>query len=109
MTLSDILPKLHYPTRLEKLVDGCVRIMMGADRDPGSLVVWPAGTTVDASTGAVRILNARSSGAASIGDRIEMGGGQVQALQADALVEPVPARCHGPYWIAGSSWAPSGS
>ena len=24
MTLSDILPKLHYPTRLEKLVDGWV-------------------------------------------------------------------------------------
>jgi hypothetical protein len=24
MTLADILPKLHYPTRLEKLVDGWV-------------------------------------------------------------------------------------
>lgn len=94
--------------RLE-IVDGCVRIMSGDDRDPGSLVVWPAGTTVDASTGAVRILNARSSSAASVGDSVAMGGGQVQALQADALVEPVPVRCNGPYWVAGSSWAPSGS
>lgn len=88
--------------RLE-IVDGCVRLM-SADRDPGNLVVWPAGTTVDATTGAVRISNPRAE-AASIGDRIQMGGGQVQALQADALVEPVPAQCHGPYWIAGSTWS----
>lgn len=82
------------------IVDGCVRLTEPTG-NPGYLVVWPFETSVDASTGAVRIRNSATGSEAGVGDRVEISGGEVASVDAAALAEPVPAECAGPYWIAG--------
>jgi hypothetical protein len=61
-------------------------------------------TVADASTGAVRIRNTANGSEVSIGDMIEMSGGEAAALDPTSLAEPIPAECAGPYWIAGAQW-----
>jgi hypothetical protein len=101
---------VHADAEMEALVRGqlsivesCVRIGSPVG-NPGRLVVWPVETVADASTGAVRIRNTANNSEVSIGDMIEMSGGEAAALDPASLAEPIPSQCPGPYWIAGSQW-----
>lgn len=85
------------------IVDGCVRITEPTG-NPGRLVVWPAETVVDASTGAVRIRNTRTGVEVSVGETVQLSGGEGSTIDPSQLAEPIPAACTGPYWIAGSQW-----
>lgn len=56
MTLSDLLPKLHYPTRLEKLVDGWVHgVALGvftlAVATALGLAIWQGGVGMASAVG----------------------------------------------------------
>lgn len=85
------------------IVDGCVRIAPPTG-NPGRLVVWPAETVVDASTGAVRIRNTRTGVEVAIGETVQLSGGEGAEIDQSQLAEPIPAACPGPYWFAGSQW-----
>ncbi|WP_395644554.1 hypothetical protein [Terricaulis sp.] len=85
------------------IVDGCVRITQPTG-NPGRLVVWPAETTVDASTGAVRIRNGRTGVEVSVSETVQLSGGESAEIDQSQLAEAIPAACPGPYWIAGSQW-----
>ena len=112
---TDVAPfiarqRVHADEEMEALargqltiVDGCVRIASPVG-NPGRLVVWPLEAAADASTGAVRIRNTANDSNVGIGDTIEMSGGEAAALDPNSLAEPIPARCTGPYWIAGANW-----
>ena len=56
MTLTDLLPKLHYPTRLEKLVDGWVHgvaliVFTFAVGAALGLAIWQGGLTMAGAVG----------------------------------------------------------
>lgn len=88
-----------------ELRDGCVWLAPEAGGGVQMLVVWPFETQMQHSSETTRFRDEVSGSGATIGKRIEISGGEVQSLPADALAEPIPAACaNGPFWIAGPHW-----
>lgn len=82
------------------LVDGCIRIQ---DEGDGSddLIVWPAEFDLHLEGDEVRILNGTGQTVARVGDRVEMGGGQVPDSEEQRRKLNIPEECQGPLWIVG--------
>src|SRR5689334_3380412 len=70
------------------IVDGCVRIAPPTG-NPGRLVVWPAETMIDASTGAVRIRNMRTGVEVSVGETVQLSGGESAEIDPAQLAEAI--------------------
>ncbi|MFZ6030992.1 MAG: hypothetical protein ACOYYS_25065 [Chloroflexota bacterium] len=83
------------------LVDNCLR----AQSDDGAdyLPIWPQGFSLRGEGQALQIVGADNQAIASIGDTLQIGGGEIPAETADSLtVAPVTDRCSGPYWLVGT-------
>lgn len=86
--------------------DGCVWLAPETEHSTPLLVVWPSETRMQFSSETTRFRNEASGSGATIGKKIEIGGGEVQSLPDDALAQPIPAACAaGPFWIAGPHWS----
>jgi hypothetical protein len=77
----------------------------------GNLVIWPPGTTMESSAERTIIRDARDRLVAEVGKEVKFGGGQIgeehRGNIEDGLEAPIPAACHGPYWIVGDFIYPS--
>jgi hypothetical protein len=75
---------------------GCLRLVTA---DGSRLIVWPSAATPFPDG---RGVGDRSSGTAIwVGEEIVIPGGETNGFDPSALDDRVPARCRGPYWIAG--------
>jgi hypothetical protein len=89
------------------LVDNCIRLQYQAGEvDIDYLLIWPPDFNISNEDGAVNILDGNNNIVASIGDKVEMGGGEIQLLSLlDKFIqEQVPSQCPGPYWIVGEGF-----
>ncbi|MBN1180301.1 MAG: hypothetical protein JXD18_13900, partial [Anaerolineae bacterium] len=78
--------------------DGCLRI---GEEGHGHLIIWPYDHTVTAEDGMLQILDGSGVLVARVGDVVRVGGGETRS-PGSATPTEIPARCTGPYWIAGS-------
>jgi hypothetical protein len=84
------------------LADNCIRL----ERDKplaNYLLIWPPDFNISIENGTIKIVNGDGKIVASIGDRVQMSGGEIHLLsQLDkSIQEQVPPQCTGPYWIMG--------
>ncbi len=84
--------------------NGCLRLGNG-----GSLLVWPPGSRLSAGDGDIRIFDGEGQLAAKVGDRIEVGGGEVanspgqrKAYEQARRSLDIPEKCSGPLYIVGA-------
>jgi hypothetical protein len=80
---------------------GCLRV----DDKYGNnmLLVWPPGFSTRTEKGIIHVLDSTDKIVASVGDWIEVGGGEVPMPTYLGLVDPLPENCPGPYWLVGES------
>ncbi len=85
--------------------EGCLRI----EEHPGHTVtvpIWPAGFEPDTSGDEVSVLDDEGRVAATVGERVYMGGGGVPkdrvTLADEGMLRELFERCPGEYWIVGS-------
>jgi len=81
------------------LHDGCLRLGEGPD---SSLIVWPSSAVLEIEGRNVRVRDQRMNTIVTLGDTIEMGGGESAAIVQSALT--APTHCAGPYWGAATGW-----
>lgn len=84
------------------LVDNCIRL----ERDPSLanyLLIWPPDFNFTNNNGTIQIVNGAGKTVASLGDDVEMSGGEIHSLSMldKYIQEQVPPQCPGPYWITG--------
>ncbi len=90
------------------LVEGCLRIGMPDDADPGFLVLWPALSSLRVTdSGVIEVLDRNGQSVGRVGERMRLGGGAMESQEAmnrwDEMIAGLPiAGCPGPYWIAGA-------
>lgn len=82
---------------------GCLRLQ-DPQGDHGATAVWPEGYDLRDVAGSHRIVNAAGGTVGTVGENIELGGGEVHELPdalgfTDADRELAAARCPGLYWI----------
>lgn len=86
-----------------EVVDSCIRLVH--QNHPSYLVVWPPDVTLDTTQEFIQVRTKTGQLVAQVGSLVQMSGGvvdtvaQVEAKQA--LSQPLPAECPGPYWIVG--------
>lgn len=87
------------------LTDNCIRLERGESL-ANYLLIWPPDFDFTSENGTIKILNGENEIMASIGDRVEMGGGEIHLLsQLDKFIqEQIPSQCPGPYWIIGEGF-----
>jgi hypothetical protein len=85
--------------------EGCLRI----EEHPGhtdTVPIWPAGFELDTSGDEVSVLDEEGQVAATVGEKVYMGGGGVPkdrvALADERMHRELFERCPGKYWIVGS-------
>lgn len=81
------------------LRDGCLRLGEGPE---SRLIVWPSSAVLEIEGRVVRVRDQRMHTSVTLGDTIEIGGGEGETLIQSALT--APTHCTGPYWGAGSGW-----
>jgi len=86
--------------------EGCLRVK-ATPKDPGTTPVWPADYELDAGGGEVRVLDEEGRVAASVGEEVFMGGGEVGSIEGISTVDGRTARelrerCSGEYWLVGT-------
>jgi hypothetical protein len=79
------------------LEGGCLRLQEG-----GYLILWPPQVSLSRSGESIQVVDAESGKTARVGEKVRLGGGEVQAGAPilNELREPVPDGCPGPYWLA---------
>ena len=87
------------------LTDNCIRL----ERDKSLanyLLIWPPDFNIRFENSAVEIVNEDGKIVASLGDDVEMGGGEIHLLSLlDGFIqEQVPPQCPGPYWMVGEGF-----
>lgn len=86
-----------------EVVDSCIRLVH--QNHPSYLVVWPPDVTLDTTQEFIQVRTKTGQLVAQVGSLVQMSGGvvdtvaQVEAKQA--LSQPLPAECPGPYWVVG--------
>jgi hypothetical protein len=79
--------------------DGCIRVR--TDDDPrGHLLVWQPGHRIRRNGEQVEIVDGRGEVIARVGGPINIGGGEMPAVE-NYLKAPIPPACSGPYWMVG--------
>jgi hypothetical protein len=89
------------------LVDNCIRLQNQSDEVIiDYLLIWPPDFNISNENGAVNILDGNNNIVALIGDKVEMGGGEIHSLSmlGKFIQEQVPPQCPGPYWIVGEGF-----
>ena len=88
------------------LVDNCIRLDSGKSL-PSELLIWPPDFNLTIENGTIKILNDENEIVASIGDHVQISGGEINLLsQLDKFIqEQVPSQCPGPYWVMGYEFA----
>ena len=87
------------------VTDNCIRLERNISL-VNYLLIWPPDFNISNENGAVNILDENNNIVASIGDRVEMGGGEIHLLSLldEFIQEQVPPQCPGPYWIVGEGF-----
>lgn len=87
-------------------VNKCIRLERGRSLD-SYLLIWPPEYNLSNANGIIQIINEDGNIVASIGDRVEMSGGEIHLISMlDGYIqEQVPPQCTGPYWIIGYEFA----
>ncbi len=83
---------------------GCIRLKNRGSYD-GDLIVWPPGYSMQTEGVKVHIVKEDGETLARVGDRVELGGGQIPAHPGvremyEKHLE-IPQKCTGPLWIVG--------
>lgn len=103
-----ITPDVHMEALFEgRVVEdeaGCLRL----DGPDAATVVWPRGWGFERRNGTVRILDADGQLVARLGERMSLGGGEVETLPAamgftQADRDLAENHCPGRYWIVGDA------
>ncbi|HEY0604692.1 MAG TPA: hypothetical protein VGD58_17370 [Herpetosiphonaceae bacterium] len=82
------------------LVDNsCLRLMQPGQ--PSYLIVWPPDVTLDLTQDFIQVRTKTGRLVAQVGSMVQMSGGVVDSVANQALSQPLPAECPGPYWIVG--------
>lgn len=83
------------------LVDNCLRVQ--SDDGGEYVLIWPQGFSARGEGQALQVVDADNQVVASLGDLLQITGGELPAETADSLtVAPVSGQCAGPYWLVGT-------
>jgi hypothetical protein len=82
------------------VINGCLWVKDNYGNNP-ILLIWPPGFSAQAEQGIIQVLDSTGKRVASVGDWIEVGGGQVPTPTYLGLIDPLPENCPGPYWLVG--------
>ncbi len=80
-----------------KVINGCIRVDDGKGSD--YLLIWHPRFSLNEN----QIIDENGKVAASIGDFVEVSGGEGYTPLNSQLVEPLPQNCSSPYWFVGES------
>ncbi len=85
---------------------GCLRLEHGGGFT--EVPIWPPRFDLRTEGGEVRVLDGEGGIVARVGDRVEMGGGEVWSLAGIRSVDgrtrrELEERCPGPYWLVGET------
>jgi hypothetical protein len=80
------------------VTNGCLRVKEKYGNNV--LLIWPVGFSPHTEQGIIQVLDSTGQAVASVGDWVEIGGGEVPPTYLD-LVDPLPENCPGPYWLVG--------
>jgi len=78
--------------------NGCLRVKDKYGNNV--LLIWPVGFSPHTEQGIIQVLDSTGQAVASVGDWVEIGGGEVPPTYLD-LVDPLPENCPEPYWLVG--------
>jgi hypothetical protein len=80
---------------------GCLRVAP-SEGGPSYLIVWPPQVTFEAQGGRLKVIDSENRSAASEGEKITLGGGEIDssAQILRDLQQPIPQNCAGPLWLA---------
>jgi len=85
-------------TGVLRLEGGCLRLVAGAG---SRLIIWTPGARLEGGGGQpLRVVDPTTGFGVEAGERIVIGGGEIDAVEANGLNGPIPASCPGPYWLA---------
>lgn len=76
---------------------GCIRIVGKGDGD-GMLVIWPAGSQLVTDNRRQIVVVGGSGRRLVVGSNVSLGGGGSDQFDPEALTEPLPPTCSGPYF-----------
>lgn len=81
--------------------EGCLRVVP-SEGGPSYLIVWPPQVTLRAQEGRLKVLDLENQNAASEGEEITLGGGEIERSSQvlEELQQPIPKDCSGPLWLA---------
>jgi hypothetical protein len=84
------------------LADNCIRVDSD-EADASYLLIWPPEFNITIENSSIKILNGDGELVARIGDKVHIGGGEIQLLSMldKTIQEQVPRQCPAPYWIIG--------
>jgi hypothetical protein len=87
------------------LVDNCIRVQYD-EVGINYLLIWPPDFSISFENGTIEIVNEDGKIVASLGDNVQMGGGEIKLLSLldKSIQEQVPPQCPGPYWIVGEGF-----
>lgn len=79
----------------------CLRVAP-SEGGPSYLIVWPPQVTLETRHGRLKVFDRDNQSAASEGEKIILGGGEVDssAQILRELRQPLPRNCTGPIWLA---------
>jgi len=82
-------------------VNNCIRI--SGPQGTSHMLIWPPDYSLKTENGTVEIINEAGEVVAKVGDRVQIGGGEVWSLPllASSIQEQIPSQCTAPYWIVG--------
>lgn len=85
------------------LVGDCIRLSSD-EADTSYLLIWPPDFNMIDESGSLKILNGDGEIVAQIGDRVQIGGGEIYlaSMLDESIQRQVPPQCTGPYWIIGN-------
>ena len=76
---------------------GCIRIV-GKGGGDGMLVIWPAGSQLVTDNRRQIVVVGGSGRRLVVGSNVSLGGGGSDRFDPEALTEPLPPTCSGPYF-----------
>ena len=87
------------------LKENCIYLERGESL-ANYLLIWPPYYYFSNENGSIQIVDGEGKIVASIGDRVEMSGGEIHSLSMldKSIQEQVPPQCPGPYWIIGEDF-----
>lgn len=111
-SLGDHFPQMkHTVGGMEALLEGelvlengCLRVRSahGSVDEPSILIIWDLRFSTRTEQGIIQVIDSQTGNVlASVGDFVQMGGGEVPTPTYLGLVSPLPEDCPGPYWLVG--------